>query len=31
MHLIEAEHLDVSGYLVTLGELLHNTVTGDAA
>ncbi len=29
--LIEAEHLDVSGYFVTLGEPLHNNVTGDAA
>jgi ketosteroid isomerase-like protein len=29
--LIEAEHLDVSGYFVTLGEPLHNNVTGNAA
>jgi ketosteroid isomerase-like protein len=29
--LIEAEHLDVSGYFVTLEEPLHNNVTGDAA
>jgi ketosteroid isomerase-like protein len=29
--LIEAEHLDVSGYFVTLGEPLHNNVTGHAA
>ena len=29
--LIEAEHLDVTGYFVTLGEPLHNNVTGNAA
>ena len=29
--LIEAEHLDVSGYFITLGEPLHNNVTGHAA
>ena len=29
--LSEAEHLDVSGYFVTLGEPLHNNVTGHAA
>ena len=28
---IQAEHLDVSGYFVTLGEPLHNNVTGHAA
>jgi ketosteroid isomerase-like protein len=29
--LAEAKHLNVSGYFVTLGEPLHNNVTGDAA
>jgi hypothetical protein len=29
--LVEAEHLEVSGYFVTLGEPLHNDVTGHAA
>jgi len=29
--LVEADHLDVSGYFVTLGEPLHNNVTEDAA
>jgi ketosteroid isomerase-like protein len=29
--LIEAEHLEVSGYFVTLGEALHSNVTGDSA
>jgi ketosteroid isomerase-like protein len=29
--LSEGEHLDVSGYFVTLGEPLHNNVTGEAA
>jgi hypothetical protein len=29
--LAEAEHLGVSGYLITLGEPLHNDVTGDSA
>ncbi|MFL6352561.1 MAG: nuclear transport factor 2 family protein [Bryobacteraceae bacterium] len=29
--LAEAEHLDVKGYFVTLGEPSHNNVTGDAA
>ncbi len=29
--LTEGEHLGVSGYFVTLGEPLHNNVTGDAA
>lgn len=29
--LAEGEHLGVSGYLITLGEPLHNDVTGDSA
>jgi ketosteroid isomerase-like protein len=29
--LIEGEHLGAAGYHVTLGEPLHNDVTGDAA
>jgi ketosteroid isomerase-like protein len=29
--LTEGEHLGVSGYLITLGEPLHNDVTGDSA
>jgi ketosteroid isomerase-like protein len=29
--LTEGEHLGVSGYLIALGEPLHNDVTGDSA
>ncbi|MEO5714401.1 MAG: nuclear transport factor 2 family protein [Luteolibacter sp.] len=29
--MIEGEHLGVSGYLVTLGEAIHDNITGDSA